>query len=245
MEQTINQQEYSASKSFCSRVYLCLALALLTSGLTAIGLSYLFNYIFPITQETNFIYYYVILGIGILGLIIVSIVMSFKQMRGTASIPILIIYSLMMGIVLSGLTIYVEDPSILGYAFILSALVFLISSGVGFLINNKVASVIVSILVCLSIGIGVMFILNLFLLPLSFLGNNYQSSETMYWIIESVFLVVMIIMTIVDTFRVKSLVKSSYYGNSLAVSCALSLYLDFVYIFVIIFRILVSARRSD
>lgn len=249
MENYINQNAVPKVKeNFLSKVYLYFGLALILTGIVAICLSYIFESIFPISNPNNMMIYYSITTVSSIALVIMTFVLSFKSSSsGKSSLVLFIIYSLLWGIMLSSLLFVVGDPMILGLTFIISAFLFLAMSLIGYFAKGSKIAIISSFIVGLSIIIGCLFLVNMVIIPFTFIGGEgtLNAYINIYRIIEGIFLAMMLLMTIVDTYRIRKISEAGSEANNLVVYCAFSLYLDFIYIFIYVLKFLILIVGSN
>ena len=116
-----------------AKVFGYMFIGLMITALITLGLGYYFgNVLLAETssdievkiQETNVIILLVALGISFIGIIVLSFVVPIVAIRGKHSVLVpAIIYSVLMGVMLSTLTIFI-DWLILGVTFGITSLVF-------------------------------------------------------------------------------------------------------------------------
>jgi|SRR5574344_290797 len=72
-------------------------------------------------------------------------------------------------------------------------------------------------------------------------------SLTIYWIIEGIFVVLIIISTFLDMYNIKKIASYGSSDNNIALYCALNLYGDFIILFirVLYFVMLAGGRNKD
>lgn len=247
-----NEEESSfrVTKSFTAKVFLYLFLGLILSAVVCLGLSYflydvLSNGSIEEAMSQLWIYLMVMIGAGI-GILITSIVISVKQIKMRNILAPYIIYSLLMGIMLSGFVVFIGDPNIVGVALAISSVLFLTMCIFGFLFKGRLGW----ILGLFVGGVAVAFLLwivNLFLFPFAFsVQSAYDASLSIYWAIEYIFLGLIMISTFIDMYRIRKISESGAGSNNLAMYCALSLYSDFIVLFIrVIYILLLSSRRND
>lgn len=157
------------------------------------------------------------------------------------------LYTVAMGILCSSI-FYVATGITFGNTGIpIIALAFGISAGCMLLcalsafIFRKQMNIIISILPALLIGAIILSIVNIFLWPLTGGGN------WLYWIIDYFIFGVILIMTMVDLFRIKKMADAGWLEDetNLAYYAAFSIYVDFIAILVRVIYYLILANRSN
>ena len=89
----------------------------------------------------------------------------------------------------------------------------------------------------------------IFLLPCLYFGNESTNKYfvTFYWIVEAVFILILMIYVIIDINRLKKVINSGIViHTNLALYFATSLYTDFIYLFIrILYIVLYFVGRRD
>jgi len=228
--------DYSSRVGFFGRVFLYLFLGLLLSAGVCLLLSNLLYRVLSSGSSevmvSQFGVYMTILIVSGVALIITSIVISFKQMRSKNILIPYIIYSLLMGITLSGLVVFIGDPNIIGSALGVTSLLFLVMCICGFLFKGRIGWI-VGMLVGLCVTGGILCLVNIFLFPFAFgVESAFDAYCTIYWISEGVFLLIILISTFLDMWRINQISKQGAGSSNIELYCALNLYSDFIMIFV-------------
>jgi FtsH-binding integral membrane protein len=233
---------YSDSKAFLARVYLYFGFGLLVTGLVSILLSYIFTIGLPISDESNAGFYMGILIASLIALLVVSIAMNFMVLRGKGAVPAFFIYSSLMGIALSPLVLFTQSASLLGTTFLATSLLFFLMCAAGYFIKNRALSIVVGLLTGLMIAGLFLYIMNIFVV---FSGSTAEF-QTIYLLIEFVFLGIMALMSLVDMARIKRISENGVNAgeSNLAAYCAYILYTDFVNLFLWLFMILLRSKRN-
>ena len=238
METYLNEEQVKPTlkEGFIGKVYTYMALALAITGVVAIGFSYLFSYLWDINASASLMTYNTIIIISSIVLIILTFVMNIKAVRNTNSLFLLIIYATVWGIFASSFVYYINDPVVLGLTFLVTAFIFLGVSLIGYFMKGK------------KLGL-LMTIVNLCILPFTFLGGSgaFEAYSWIYLIIEICLVGYMILMVVIDTFKMKKLaaVNDPVISNSLAITCAYTLYSDFVLIFLYLLKFIALFVASN
>jgi FtsH-binding integral membrane protein len=149
-------------------------------------------------------------------------------MSMTTATLLFILYSAMMGVTMS--TIFmVYTMSSIAMVFFITAGMFLAMSLIGYFTRMDLTRL-GSILFMALIGIVIATVVNIFL-----------GSETLYWIVSYVAVVVFVGLTAYDTQKIKHMLMEygtpDEMGQKLALFGALTLYLDFINLFLYLLRI--------
>ncbi len=180
-----------------------------------------------------------------IGIIVLSFVVPITVAKGKRSVLVpAIIYTVLMGIMLSAITIFVPWY-LLGLTFGITALVFGLMALIALLSKSRLNGLAIA-------AIGLLagaFILSMVLMILMLTNILVGSSEFpiwLYWVISlAVFAAVMLI-TIWDMARIKQIAEKGEMTKNLSLYCAFILYNDFIHIFLRILRIVlyIFGRRS-
>lgn len=214
------------SSSFLSRVYAYMGIGVLISAIVAFGTGYGFFYWFATdSSDAAFTtYLYVLIG-SLVGMLILSFIVNFTALRGKHSIMVpAIIYSVLMGVVFSEFTLFVDFWSI-GSAFAITAMTF----GIMYLIARFTKR---NLNWLATLGIGLLcgaMMMSLFLLVIYFFAN----STTSFWIsalIDGLIFLAILFVTMFDVWRIQKIANQGIESKNLALYCAFTLYVDFMYI---------------
>ncbi len=248
--------QVSKSK-FYSQIFLYFGLGILLTAVVCLIVSWAFNSIWPIStiidgelilnEETLGVYVGLIIASS-LALLILSFVITFKSLKGSGSILVpYVLYSMIMGLLLSSFTFFVGDTYIIGEALFITALIFLGMCGIGYLTHNKLATW-AKVAIGLSLTVVLLSLLNLVFIPFVVFGGNFAAYEgyiITYLITEGVVLLLFIVMTAFDMARIRTIAERGYGSKNLALYCALTLYSDFITLFIYVLRILVTIAASS
>lgn len=177
---------------------------------------------------------FVMMGIGIVGILIFSIVIMIKSFsaRGLGVITFTL-YSIFMGLALTPLYLIGATPTgMIGilYSLAVTAGIFFIMGLIGILSKGKIG-VMLSLAIGFSIGALILSLVNFFVF-----------NETIYWIVSFAILLVFILYVGIDFAIISKHPENA--SNGLAILCAFNLYTDFIVIFIrllpIILRLLAN-----
>ncbi|MBQ5924140.1 MAG: Bax inhibitor-1/YccA family protein [Alistipes sp.] len=213
----------TASTLFKS-VYMQMAAALSITGLVAYFLSQSVAFWTMLAENSSLIWIIFIAQIGL----VIWLSARFTQMSMTTATLLFILYSAMMGVTMS--TIFmVYTMSSIAMVFFITAGMFLAMSLIGYFTRMDLTRL-GSILFMALIGIVIATVVNIFL-----------GSETLYWIVSYVAVVVFVGLTAYDTQKIKHMLMEygtpDEMGQKLALFGALTLYLDFINLFLYLLRI--------
>lgn len=245
---------------FYVKTFLYFGLAILLTAFVSIIVSIVFSSIWPMSYINDgeimlnvdtINIYLALLIVSAIVLFILSFVISFKTLKGTGSIFVpYILYSIVMGVMLSCLSFFVGDAYIIGAALGITALFFLGMCGLGYATHGKLA-IWARVAIGLSFVIILLCLLNLIIIPFAIYGGNfayYQANIMIYLITEGVIILFTLVVTAIDMARIRTIAERGIGTNNLALYCALSLYNDFIALLLYVIRVLLvilgSSRRS-
>ena len=248
--------QISKSK-FYNQIFLYFGLGILLTAVVCLLASWAFTSIWPISQvidgslvinEETLWTYMSITIVSALVLIVLSFVISFKSLRGSGSILVpYVLYSIVMGVLLSSFTFFVGDTYIIGEALLITALLFIGMCGIGYLTHNRLATW-AKVVIGFSFAVILLSLLNLVFIPFVVFGGNFAAYEgyiVTYLITEGVVFGLFLILTAFDMARIRTIAERGYGSKNLALYCALNLYSDFITLFVYVLRILVTIAASS
>ena len=248
--------QISKSK-FYTQIFLYFGLGILLTAVVCVLVSWAFNSIWPISEningsivlneETLWVYLGVLVASSLV-LLVLSFVITFKSLKGSGSLTVpYVLYSMVMGVLLSSFTFFIGDTYIIGEALFITALLFLGMCGIGYLTHNKLATW-AKVAIGFSIAVILLSLLNLVFIPFVVFGGNWALYETYiitYLITEGVILLLFLIMTAFDMARIRTIAERGAGSKNLALYCALTLYSDFITLFIYVLRILVTIIASS
>ena len=214
----------AAVSTLFKSVYMQMAAALSITGLVAYFLSQSVDFWTFLAENSSLIWVIFIAQIGL----VIWISARLVKMSMTTATLLFILYSAMMGVTMSSIFMIYTMSSIASVFFITAGM-FLAMSLLGYFTRMDLTRI-GSLLFMALIGVVIASVVNIFL-----------GSETLYWIISYVAVVVFVGLTAYDTQKIKEMLVE--YGNvdemgqKLALFGALTLYLDFINLFLYLLRI--------
>ena len=129
---------------------------------------------------------------------------------------------------------------IIGMAFGITALTFLVMSLIAFLTKGNMAPIVI-VIIGLAIGAGTLALFNWI-----FALITGQVIETLYWIVEFAVFALILFVTIFDLWRIKKIAENGAMDNNIALYCAFVMYTDFINVFIRIlyFLLIIFARKK-
>ena len=232
-----------ATSNILTKTFKYMFLGILITAIFAGGLGALWQFLVFSPQSTvnprdaYNVSYGIMIGGGIAAIItsVVSSVYFLKQSKHL--LVVYILYTIFMGITLSGLVAWV-DWKILLAAVGITALAFGLMTIIGVFSKGNLSMLAV---MGISIFSGAA-ILSLVLLIVSL--TTPGGIPVLYWIIDFAIFVAIMLFTICDINAVKQMADAHIDDKNVAIMCALRLYTDVIYIFVrIVYYISIATRR--
>lgn len=231
---SVSQLSESANKSaqatLFRNVYLWMTLALIITAVTAVLVASSSSFVYTIV--TNRILFYGLL-IGELALVWILAANINKLSFQTATI-MFVGYSILNGVTLSIIFLAFTASSI-ALTFFVTAGTFGAMALYGTITKRDLSS------------LGNILIMALFGLIIASIANWFLKSETFYWIITYVGVIIFVGLTAYDAQKIKEMIRAN--GNEInetsqkiALMGALSLYLDFINLFLYLLRIFGDRR---
>lgn len=232
------------------KVYLYMGVAMLITAAVAVGVGFLFagwmtNWtgvtLSPdVARNGNapFITYVAILIASLIGVLITGVAMHAVMARGRHSVwPPFIIYSVLMGVVMSVFLIIGIDFVTLGEAFAISAVAFLIMGLIGFFSKKNLN-------VLGMVALAALFMVMIFGLTSLLLFFLFPGLFAVYSIIYNVVIMaVLLIMVAVDTYNVKRIMSEGAENKNLCLYCAYIMYSDFINLLIRVIILLARLKR--
>ena len=224
-----------------AKVFLYMFAGLLITALVAFGVGALVYYKLEVDPSDVFAgtYLWILVGSGI-ALIIDVIVINFVTLRGKHSILIpAIIYCVLVGVLFSMLTVFVEWE-LIGMAFGITALSFLVMGAIAFLTKGSLAPLAV-MAIGLFVGAGLLALVNwIYMIATGTVFN------TLYWVVTFAIFAAIMLITMYDMWRMKKIAEAGQLQGNLALYCAFTMYVDFINIFIRIlyFLILIYGKKK-
>ena len=222
-----------------AKIFLYMFIGLVITSAIALGLGAVFNYVLlngMTTEEiTTFeatgalIVLITLIASGI-GLIVLSIVVPITVARGRHSVLVpMIIYTILMGVMLSTITMFVPWY-LLGLTFGITSLMFGLMSLIALLSKSRLNGLAI-VAIGLFAGAG---LIALAMWILILVGVNVT---WLYWVVSLATFAAMMLITIWDIARIKHIAEGGAMTNNLSLYCAFILYNDFIYILLRVLRI--------
>jgi len=198
---------------------------LITAAITVLG-GYLFNkYLFNNSGA--------MLGIVIaacIAQITLSIVISVVFAKGKHSITIPgILYCITMGFLCATLSTYISWE-IMGLAFGITCGMFGVMALCSLLVKPEKSAIPVVVLGLL-IGLGILSLINLFLIP-AFARSRPDIPLGVFWAVDLGIFAVLMFVTIYDIAQIRAIANRCQGDNNLMMYCAFVIYTDFIAIFI-------------
>jgi len=233
---SIRKERDEVGSKFLGTVFFYLFIALAITALVAGLTGYVFTNLFPITYgefvvENATSYLKLLIGSAVAYFILI-IWINFFAFRGKGPLVLpFILYTVVVGILLSSMTMFVPIELIgvsLGITCLAFGLMFLIGyfskRDLGFLPLVIFGLLLGSLLIALF-----NFIWQLF----------FPNFQVYYWLVSYGMFFMVILITIYDMYRIRKIQQSGAYSNNVAFYCAFNLYVDFIYIFVRILTLVI------
>lgn len=223
-----------------AKTFLYMFAGLFITAIVAFGVGAIVYYNVGVLENEGALTTYLIMIIAsAIALFIDMLVINFVALRGKCSIIVPgIIYCVLVGVLFSMLTIVVEWE-LIGMAFGITALVFLIMSAIAFLSKGNMSPLLIIII---GLGIGTAILVGFNFLFALITGTVIT---TLYWIVEFAIFALIIFVSIFDLWRVKKIAENGQMTNNIALYCAFVMYTDFINVFIRIlyFLILIFGRK--
>lgn len=163
--------------------------------------------------------------IGGVGMIIDAFIINMTVFKGKGKVlPAMIIFCILTGLMLSGLTV-VFDGAILGAAFGITCLIFLLMSLIGFLSKGNLSPLLI-VAMGIIMGSGLLALGNWIYMLVT--GTSFQ---VLYWAVSFGIFAFIILVTIVDLWQMKKIAEQGALSGNVALYCAFHIYVDFINIF--------------
>ena len=226
MANYVSQQTVAGAtvSSLIKSVYMQMAAALSITGLVAYFLSQSVAFWQILAENMSLIWVIFIAQIGL----VIWLSARITKMSMTSATLLFILYSVLMGVTMSTIFMVYTMGSIASVFFITAGM-FLAMSLIGYFTRLDLTRL-GSLLFMALIGVVIASVVTIFL-----------GSETLYWIISYVAVVVFVGLTAYDTQKIKEMLaeygQADEMGHKLALYGALTLYLDFINLFLYLLRI--------
>ena len=222
----------SSTVSF-AKVFLYMFLYIAITAAVAFGVGYIIamSYAKAVAaggtgEEVLRPYLGVLIGAAV-AMLIMMLVVNFIVIRGKRSVLIpSIIYSVIVGVLFSCLTIFI-DWRIIGMAFGITAGVFLLMGLIATFTRGNLAPL-AMMGFGLIMGAGVIALVNWFI-----------GSSTLYWIVSFAIFAAIMFITMFDIWNIKKITENGAGDRNISYYCAFIMYVDFINIFIRILLYLV------
>jgi len=233
------------SSKFVSRIFLYVFLGLIISAISALSFSFTIVHFYGETTSYGSISVNAdgsfVLAISCIASVAIcyidSLIMNIYTAK-TQKAPLVgyIIYSVFIGTALSFFVLLVDFYTV-STALGLTALSFLIS----FIIGVSIKKINIIAYVAIALGIAIMFVSSFwFIIYLV----SLEAFVAFDFAISIAFVILMMLVTAVDLFRIRKIADTGIINNTLALNCAIKIYCDLICLFVRIVRILVLFSKS-
>ena len=248
------QPEFQAERPLSTgkalaKIYGYMGIGLLLTALVALGAAWLFS------RNINFAYKLELFNkvdawlgaaiatwiVSLIGVIVLSFVIPIRLAKGGKSIWVpYILYSIFMGALLSAVLLTGISMYIVAEAFGITAAAF----GGMFLIgwfSKSDLTPLAYIAMMLLLGVVIVGLIA----GITFAIQRNVSG--MYWLdlgISAVMVVVILLVTAVDTFRIKKIIEAGENANNVYLYCAYVMYCDFIALLIRVLYILAKTQRN-
>ena len=244
MQQTAQRVTVESGSKFIGKTFLYMFMALAITVVVAVGVGLLFGQLFYAKYNPevgingeNVLLYFGLLIVSLLGLLGVGIWFNIAAARGRHSLwAPFIIYAVLMGTLGSFFVLFI-DIWTLGIALGITTITFGGMAAIG-LLSKRDLGFLSIVAMGLGIGILVLALSNLlfwFIAPTLWTWN--------YVLIQGLVLILVMIITIIDTWRIKKIAETGEANENLALFCAFNLYIDFIQLLIRVIYIVLIARR--
>ena len=215
--------------SLFKSTYMQMAAALTVTALTAFFLSESLSFQLMIINNPSIMWIAIFAELGV----VMWLSARLFSMSMTSATLLFILYSVLNGVTLSVIFL-IYEMDVIATTFGVTAGMFFVTSLIGYITRMNLSKL-GSVFMMLLIGIIIATVVNIFV-----------GSETLYWIITYVGVIVFVGLTAYDTNKLKQLYlehgDNGEAGQKLALMGALTLYLDFINLFLFLLRIFGDRR---
>ncbi len=221
-----------------AKIFGYMFIGLLITSVVALGLGYLVSYLMSIspdaeTSEMIMIGVVAVLIVSAIALIVMSFVVPIVAIRNKHSVLVpAIIYTIVMGVMLSTITAFIPWY-ILGLTFGITSVIFGLMALIAILSKSRLNGLAI-VAMGLFAGAGLLA-LSMWILMLT--GVMTGEMVWLYWVIVLVTFAAMMFITIWDIARIKKIAQEGEMNQNLSLYCAFILYNDFISILLRVLRI--------
>lgn len=237
----------SVFSSLMFKSFAFFGIELLITAVLTFAFSYLFDYIFPISEAANMTVYIVLSVISSIGLLITSFVVSKNAIfNSKGGFIAAFLYCFFMSFLLSSISFYIGYKEIVGTAVLITSCLFFIMAIFGLLIKKRIGWLI-AIAFGLMISAGIIYLINTFMLFPILFGNSGLVNTVVnnIYVAEWLILIYACIITVIDVFKIKKMSSEGNNSNSLALYFSISLYSDFILILLKVLSIILRSRARN
>ena len=228
-----------------AKVFGYMFIGLAITAVISLGLAAVFRFVWGINSDQPIdetlaanaaIVLIVLLIVSAISLIVLSIVVPITVARGKSSVMVpAIIYTVLMGIMLSSIAIFVPWY-LLGLTFGITALVFGLMALIALLSKSRLNGLAIAA-IGLLVGAGILSMVLWIMMLTNVITGNGGYPIWLYWVITLVVFAAIMLITIWDMARIKAIAQKGEMTNNISLYCAFILYNDFINIFLRILRI--------
>lgn len=226
---TTHVMNQSAVTALFKSTYMQMAAALTVTALTSYFLSQSAAFLVTFLGNSALMWIAIIAELGV----VIWLSARLHAMSMTMATILFIAYSVLNGVTLSVIFL-VYEPEVIALTFAVTAGMFAVMSIIGYTTRMDLSKV-GGILLMALVGIILASVVNIFL-----------GSETLYWVITYIGVLVFVGLTAYDTNKLRQIYTQygevNETGHKLALMGALTLYLDFINLFLYLLRIFGNRR---
>lgn len=231
----VTEMSNSGALSF-AKVFLYMFVYLAITTAVAFGLGYVIATSYANSggsEQVLNVYLGILIGAAV-AMIIMMLVINFVVIRGKHSVLIpSIIYAVLVGVLFSCLTIFI-DWRVIGMAFGITCGIFLLMTGIALLTKGNMAPL-AMMGIGLLIGGGILALLNWII-----------GSTTLFWIVSFVIFAAVMFISMFDVWRIKKIAENGQMDRNLSFYCAFIIYSDFINVFIrILYYLLIIFGKKN
>ena len=231
----------SKSSLSIGKTFLYMFMYLVITAAVAFGVGALMYYLVGVKgQEEALDSYMALLIVSAILMFIDMIVINVVVIRGKHSMVIPgIIYAILMGALFSVIALVI-DWKLIGLALAVTSLAYLLMAGIAFISKGNMRPLMIAI-IGLGAGVGLIVLFNWIFILIT--GMVFTA---LYWLVTIGIFVLIMLVTIIDLWRMKQIADSGQMSNNMSLYFAFIMYTDFINIFirVLYFLIIIYARAK-
>ena len=238
------KEKYFETTYSLAKIFGYMFAGLFITAAIALGLGVLLDYLLlseGTLTDTALLIFLIILIVSSVALIVMSFVVPLVVAKGKHSVLVpAIIYSVLMGVMLSAITAFIPWY-LLGITFGVTSLMFGLMALIALLSKSRLNGLAI---VAIGLVTGAM-VMSLIIFVLMLTGVMTGEMVWLYWVISLVMLVAIMLITIWDIARIKQIAQQGEMTRNLSLYCAFILYNDFIHVFIRVLRIvLIVASKA-